>query len=312
MTTAANRFIQLSRGEDEIKFETYRYYLKCIIDYLVSTYGDWQAFGEKILRIRIKSLGLDNLDMDFVSRFLKIAWNTEYISCNIRFKDIDTVKINNQWKPIQIYYAIYAVGEVLSYLVDGNKANGHKKSLKKLSEFFVKQKIYPWGFAFKGRRGRSKKEHYPINFPADLKIPHSNLQRYDIQPIQMIGKCLKAEHFHRIDENFKKQRGVYKYNFDPRYTTILHFLYRLRIKSNYRDVGIFLADVSECDIKEFAKNLEVVCFWTLLLFEILIIKRGGFTCFYPMVNHYRTKNKAAKQLQIRFNFYVEQNVWRNR
>ena len=54
----------------------------------------------------------------------------------------------------------------------------------------------------------------------------------------MIGTCLIAEHKHRISDKYKKKSGNHKYELDPGPTGILHFLYRLRIKSNYKDAMI--------------------------------------------------------------------------
>lgn len=293
----------------EIRFETYRFYLKCIAEYIRCTYTNWKEFANVVRLSHIKPINIDYPDIDFAKKFLKIAWNTEFIVCNTQFKDVDTIRINNQWKPIQVYYAIYSAGEVLAYLIDGSKANGHKKCLKKLSEFFYRQNVAPWCFAYKGCCGKSKNAHKPIGFPDAIRIPNSNLLRRNIKPEEMIAKCLKAEHLHRIDENYKKQKGVFKYKFDPGLTTLLHFLYRLRIKSNYKDVEIFLFDAPEEDIKEFSGNLEVICFWTLLLFEIFILKRGGLISLFPAFWDYAQNNKKAKQLLLRFNYYENTQIW---
>jgi len=302
--TALRNPLRHREGEYEIKFETYRFYLKCIVDFLRDEYNEWESFGEKAIE---RSQGLkrfSNPDQGYLNRFLKNAWNTEYIASNARFIDIDSVKINNQWKPIQVYYAIYTAGEALSYLVDGEKADSHRKCLRKLSDFLEKRRLPPWSFAFKGPCGKRRNEHYPVGFPRALSIPH-NLRRQGVKPVEMIAKCLKAEHAHRFDEDFRKEKGRFKYKFDPGRTTILHFLYRLRIKSNYRDAEIFLADAPESDIKEFSENLSEFCFWTMLLFEVFIIRRCGYDCFADLLREYKSKNKDAKQLQKRLAFYEE-------
>lgn len=125
-------------------------------------------------------------------------------------------------------------------MIDGNKLDGHIKALRKISEYFVRQGFAPWCLSFCGCLGKDKEQARANHFPAGLQIPHS-LSRTGIQPIQMVAKCLRAEHANRVDDFFEKGKGLYKYNFDPGHTTILHFMYRLRIKSNYKDVEIFFS-----------------------------------------------------------------------
>jgi len=293
--------------EEEFKFETYRFYLHCIMKYLTATYGDWQLFAGQAINIAGKFKKLPNCDNTHLERYLKIAWNTEYLACENQSSDVHIIRINNQWKPIQIYYAIYAAGETLSYLIDGSKSNGHKKCLRKLSDFFVNHGLSPWNYAYDGYRGKSNNSHFSVNFPQKLVIPDSNLQRRGIQPIQMIAKCLKAEHYHRVDDDFQKRKGVYKYKFNPHYTTILHFLYRLRIKSNYKDADIFLAEAPYRIIQEFSNDLSNFCFWTLLLFEIYIIQKCTKSCFMQLFKNYEKINPNITKLKQRIEFY-ENNI----
>ncbi len=281
--------------------------MHCIMEYLFATFTDWQNFGVQVIGVAGKFKKLPNCDSSYLERFLKIAWNTEYLACENQSNDVHIIRINNQWKPIQIYYAIYSAGEALSYLIDGNKSNGHRKCLRKLSDFFVNHGLSPWKYAFNGWRGKSNNDHFPVNFPAGLVMPDSNLQRRGVQPVQMIAKCLKAEHYHRVDDDFQKKKGIYKYKFNPHYTTILHFLCRLRIKSNYKDADIFLAEAPNRIIQEFSNDLSDFCFWTMLFFEIFIIQKCTKSCFVNIFEHYEKMNPNITRLKQRIEFY-ESNI----
>ena len=119
----------------------------------------------------------------------------------------------------------------------------------------------------------------------------------------MLAKCLSVEHKHRIDEEFNKRPGKYKCDFDPGHTSLLHFLYRLRKKANYKDADIFLADAPDLEIQEFDKNLSTICFCTLLLFENFIIRKIGIDSFEKLMNEYLTKNNKHVKLVKRYNIY---------
>lgn len=287
----------------EIKFETYRYYLDCFCREITKTNQNWRVFAQHCFRCTNRLQGLQNIDLDWIGRWTKISWNTEYLLSE-GAPDTELIRINNQWKPIQAYYSLYSCGEAVAYIIDGNKADGHHKTLKKITEFFVKMKISPWDKAFKGAKGKSRDEHFAVNFPDDIEIPH-NLKRMGVSPLSMIAKCLKAEHNHRIDETYNKQPGFLKYRYDPGYTGLLHFLYRLRVKSNYKDVGIFISKAPDAHIKNFSISLYIICFYTLVLFEILLIRKCRKKTIIELAEKYLEINPKAMQLERRINFYKD-------
>jgi|GEM_PF-1335879 len=288
--------------EVEYQFETYRYYLQCFvkmmntgypkIDYLIT-----DAAG-KLAHLQ----GFKGYDAEWVSRFLKNGWNTEYILNFNLSSEPELARINNQWQPIQTYYAIYSVGEALAYLLDQHKAGTHKSCLKKLNYFLKGINIQPWNLMYTGKLGKSGKDHFHVNFPVGIVIPH-NLARTGIEPIQMVCKCLKAEHPKRVDDDFQKKPGIYKYNFDPGLTSLLNFMYRMRIKSNYEEIDMFLAEAPDEVIIEFGKNLAFICLYTLTLFEIAIIRKIGKANFSKIVEEYLKINKSASAIEARNSLY---------
>jgi len=242
-------------------------------------------------------------DKAWIDRFVKIAWNTEYLLC-MGPDDPELIRISNQWTPVQAYFSVYACSEAVAYAIDGGKADGHRKALRKVTDYFVKNGMSPWDKTFKGPLGKTKNEHEPVNFPDNLTIPH-NLSRRNVDPLEMIAKCLKAEHSHRVDDLWKsrKREGVYKYEFDPGYTGLLHFLYRLRIKSNYKEVDLFVAEAPEENIRGFARCMQEFCCWTLLYMEIMLIRKCTKHYLLGLAEKYRSVNPHAKRLKERTDFY---------
>ncbi len=285
----------------EIKFETYRFYLESIYRQIEKEYPDWSLFCRKCIKETNNLKGFSGFDESWVKRWMKIAWNTEYLMKETT-DDYELIRFNNQWKPIQSYYSVYAASEAASYVLDGNYANGHQKSMKKVTEYLVKTNLCPWNKAFKGEKGKKGNSHYPVNFPSDVSIPH-NLQRVNINPLEMIAKCLKVEHQHRIDDLFVKKKGLYKYNFNPGLSGIIHFLYRLRVKSNYKDVEIFISEAPEENIKGFSNSLEKIIFYTLTLLELILIRKCKKKFILDLAKEYLNINKNALYLKRRMSFY---------
>ena len=290
-----------STSEIEIKFETYRFYLESICRQLEKEYSVWRIYCNRCIEDTKSLQGLSGFDEVWVKRWMKIAWNTEYLMRE-NTEEYELIRFNNQWKPIQAYYTVYAASEAVAYVLDGKYADGHQKSMKKVTDYLSKTNLSPWNKAFKGAKGKSGNDHKPVNFPADISIPN-NLQRVDIDPVEMIAKCLKAEHKHRIDDLFFKKKGLYKYNFNPGLTGILHFLYRLRVKSNYKDVEIFVSEAPAENIKSFSNSLEKIVLYSLTLMEIILIRKCKKKFILELAKEYLKINQNADILTRRMRYY---------
>jgi len=287
-----------------IKFETYRFYLVCVRDYLLAQHKDLPSFIAASPKLLSQVKPAKNLDPLPIEPFLRIAWNTEFL-LSIDHGDPNIVRINNQWAPIQSYYAVYSALEALAYSIDGNMPKSHAKTQRKCSAYLINLSVTPWDKAFQGAEGKSGSAHKPKNFPSTLAIPH-NLQRSGVDPLGMIARCLKAEHSHRIDDKWrnKKDSGCYKYQYKPGPTTLIHFLYRLRIKSNYQEIDPFVAQAPQHEIAEFAEALQAVTSWTLCLLELILMRRFGPKVVMGFAQSYSTANPSAVKLVDRLAEYA--------
>lgn len=293
-------------SDKELKFEVYQRYLENWVAEIKTQY----SYDENLIKTianETKSLqGNPKLDLDYIKRFLFIGWNSETLAeLNGRYKNIHLLRISNQWKPIQIYYSVYSLAEAALYALD-KKAGSHTSCLNNMSNFLVRTPIKPWNFGFSGYIGNSKTARtiQPVNLPRNVRI--ANPLELNPKPIESIGCCLQAEHRNRIEEyNPSRTGGPYKYLFNPGNTTILHFLYRLRKKTNYVDSEIFLAEASEDKIKAFSSNLSFICNFTNMIFEILIIRKIKKSVLMSIMNEFLHMNDFASKIKYRKKLYAK-------
>lgn len=284
-------------------FDTYRYYLECICEHLLLEYQTWSEFAEKVASTTLRIQGVQGLDIGWIRQYLKIAWNTEFL-VQISDPDPDITRISNQWLPVQVYYSVYSAAEAVAYAMDSSKSVGHQKTLRKVSSLFLNLGLSPWDKAFQGRLGRSGSSHKQVNFPAGMVLPH-NLKRGGVDPLAMLGTCLKAEHKKRRNDGWKSKREtkVYKYQYDPGTTTVLHFLYRLRIKCNYKDIDPFLSEAPIHHVLAFAECLRHICSWSVTLMEIYLMRKCRKRTIIDIAKEYLTSNSRALTLKKRVNEY---------
>lgn len=121
---AAESQADLLAAKSKIKFETYRFYLQCLCDYLNETYGNWKKFAEQCAVGTQSVRCIKCADADWIRRFTKIAWNTEYL-LGTGSDEPELVRFSNAWRPVQAYYSVYACSEALSCAIDGQRANSH-------------------------------------------------------------------------------------------------------------------------------------------------------------------------------------------
>lgn len=290
--------------ESEITFDVYQRYLENYTKYIKKKFKSQTALANNVLIQTNKIQSNKNLNIEFIKKFLFIGWNTE---CLIRLNDeqssIEIIRVNNQWKPIQAYYSIYSISEARLYAL-GRSGGSHSSCLSNISSFFVQMKnLDPWSFSFTGFKGNSKiiSNFAFINFPKDI-IPAHPLSDIS-QPVESIACCIRAEHRKRIDEHKKGKRDRFKYLYDPGYTSFFHFLYRLRIKSNYKNAEIFLAEAPNEKIEAFSKNLSFICEQTNTVLETIILRKIGRNALIDLMDEFSSTNDLVDVITKRKNMF---------
>lgn len=294
--------------QEELKFDIYCTYLKSMSDLLSELFPSYEDLYALGLTSSSRYRTDPRVNLNLLSKYLFISWNSEHLATlNNNTDDSEIIRINNQWKPIQTYYALYSISEALLYCSHLTKLNNHKKTLQAVSNYFVSTEIPFWGLSYSGcRGGKNKLSTLQFhNFPKDLIVP-SALQRTSVSPIQMIACCIRAEHNNRISEWKKPRKSeIMKYEFDPGYTTIFHFLYRLRIKSNYEDAEVFLAQAPVEDVLSFSSSLSKINFHTSLLLEIFIMRKIGKANFIAQIDKFLAMRIDSQNLKERRKMHLD-------
>lgn len=286
--------------DDTLRFETYRNYLFRISELTREIHSEWGKFAVACVEATHSLRPTSQPDLKYLQRFLRIAWNTESL-IQERPDNIELIRINNAWLPVQAYYAVYAASEAISYAVDGMYAGSHQKALRKATDFLVKYPITPWNLAYSGACGRDQRQHQPKNFPSGT-VPAHNLSGNSASHFNVIATCLKAEHYNRICNGYK-QTNKFKYQYDPGYTGLLHFLYRLRIRSNYRGVELFIVEGNDNDICSFSDSLRWIVEWTLTYFEIVLLRKFRRRVITDLAKDFLSRNPRAYKLKERIAGY---------
>lgn len=291
------------RAEDDdnlIRFQTYRNYLQRFSAHSELLHPTWESLISACSDATRKLKPCYDLDETWIKRFLGIAWNTETLLDHAP-TDIEVLRISNAWLPVQAYYAVYTAAEAVAYAIDGAKADGHQKALRKITDLAVKLDVPPWNLAYSGAKGKDGKQHVPRNFPTDI-VPGHNLAGLSASNLSIIAKCLKAEHQNRIKEDYRRTQKR-QYQYDPGLTSLLHFLYRLRIRSNYHGIELFIVPENEEAIREFTANLQKIVARTLCYFEVILLRRCSREMLLSFANNFIIRNKQATSLQKRIERY---------
>jgi len=205
---------------------------------------------------RFKRVGI--FDQADSKKLLRNAWNTERL---LRFQSEEMPREFQQyalqWAFPQAYYACFNQLQAF-YRAIGRRESSHAASMKLFGRF-CKEGRYPARIAFLALGGKTA-----ITF---CRVKHHPTQPsyrwdYDARTTEsIIAGFLKSTREDQLDERREKMANDFvtkgpkprlKQRLSAKdwervseaigYTSLLHLLYRKRIKSNYRDILTFLAD----------------------------------------------------------------------
>lgn len=198
-----------------------------------------------------------DLTKDF-AKWLKNSWNTERV---LRISH-DLLQENSfalQWSFPQAYYAVFCSLQAL-ITAQGNSCQTHQTALKDFSAK-IQQKMYPLCMSFSVSGGLSNFSFHNLAYDAKKQVLSYN-QFDEESVISQIGHFLSSTRNKNIDEakkearsnnkKFRTKNGAKPHRLTKEQseevakkvenTTLLHLLYRKRIKSNYRDVDVFQSE----------------------------------------------------------------------
>ena len=238
-------------------------------------------------------------DIDLVKQHL--------IRGNLTLKLIEEISIEEKpdfamvsalWLPVQAYYAVHGFGMACLAAKRGNAnmPRTHHAFMREAAESIIRH-LFPSPFSAMIHNGYSGYKHLRpdlINIPDDrayIGSGHNLEHPTSVTRDAHIAQCLNTTRRRLVDEKIRRERaktrkpgtrhGVLRRekqieiarSVPP--TTILDYLYRVRIKSNYEDPMMFHEGSDEADeLLEFVRNTKklasILCtFLTTILWRTL-------------------------------------------
>ena len=285
-----------------------------------------RVVGSGFLSDRVSQIA----DHRLVLTILKNAWATELLLwlSNHYLKDDEMVRLSNHWSAIQAYYVAYHATQALAVAKGIQRPDSHPKTHKLFVEFWVnRNKIRePWSLGI-GSRGSVNKPH---GVQIDPSIHSWASCSWGDNVWSLAVKALSTTRGEKVDEMLMKTRQAkFKIKKDqwraeeeerkedgkrprkepdfhlPRLSGqekqivddgvkifgLVHYLYRLRIRANYKDPAVFTdgPDFPE-DAVEIRNNFVYLSTSTLMIHELAIRTLVGKDVFSKWVADWVGKN----------------------
>jgi hypothetical protein len=110
------------------------------LDRLVLAISTDQA--PRIAHLQQRQLGAD--DLREVRKYVFTAWNSEAVARLSALLDADIRQFTNQWKPVQVYYAIYFHLVTMHFVVNGKVLKRHEPTLRWATQSILLWFPLPW------------------------------------------------------------------------------------------------------------------------------------------------------------------------
>lgn len=306
---------EVKLSEEEIKFDVYTKYLRGLAYVLSEKYKSYHDIEKAINRVENKNLDNFERDTDFnsISKYLNNAWNSERVLNLPKESGTDTffIKFANHWSPVLAYYSIFLCFQSLLLAIGENVKLEHRPFLQKVSSLMRKKSgdvifIYPWNLFCEGCVYYGKPRfNYEVDIEEVMRLSvlgNPELADKDV----LIAKILKTtrereeiylERKWKKEGKFTTKGGKPKQNYGKKEkeevsknlasTSILNFLYRLRIRSNYEDADIFfVGSKNDADIENYFNSIILITDYTMLLIETNLKNIIGENKFTKLVEKF--------------------------
>jgi len=290
----------LNASKAVYSFSAYKNYLQSLSYLIKIQYPSHQKIKESISPIQRNT----SVDVSKVRSLLFNSWNSEVLLNFPKFLEPDFIKFSNHWSPVQSYYAIYL--SLRSLIVAKNiQANGdHTTTLQVcMANLIEGQKLFPTPWNLLASNSGC------TNLPTDYTPVSVNAQENPIFFSENKDKLLaSACMFVRttreriVDERCEewKEKNPTKTGkrlklpagkrteIDNRIRNVSVFdgLYRLRIRSNYKDVDIFILGSDLNDAQSYLRSLCNITDKTLFMLESYVLQSIGKKEFETICTEY--------------------------
>lgn len=267
------------------------------------------------LRERFKTLsptGGSCTSAEAAMHSLKMSWRTELILdfTSEAFEDDELVRVANNWAVVQVYYILYHSTQALAQAKGQPRTPNHQQTQKTFTAHWADRTIQlpPWSLSRAGEMVRN----WPPQVP--LVEVHPWAACDDAGSWQLAAKALRTTREMMVAESLRKRREELhrerrklwelaeaarmtagkKPRKHPlalpqltaqqraevearvRATTMMDYIYRLRIGTNYQDSAVFTDGPEEAEHStEVRKNLSTIAAATMLVHELAVADLVG-------------------------------------
>jgi len=281
-------------NEQEIRFVTFQKYLHAFVRLLRQDYYDVTSKRWEIDSLKTASQLLGEYqnpshstkEVRDICSLLKNAVATEKLLASHMANRFEFIEQSNQWLPVMAYYATYQRMRAYIIAMHETSHSEHDKTISKMSEIACRHKLlpFPWNIGYgKAETGKNYAQRFcniragmTVNRVSNLSVLRQN------DALDFYGKFLKTtrDEFIRLkcerwrEQNKKKRarKGLSsKYDETLQTTSIFNCLYRLRIRSNYRDADMFIEGQTEQSAYLFAGSLRIIVWLTGVVLSTQIL-----------------------------------------
>jgi hypothetical protein len=314
------------------RFTVNKNYLQAVSGFMTTTYGQREKLYAG-LRAAMETMPQyqkiqrdPNIDVDEVRRFLTLAWTSEIqLHLPAIMGNTGMLAFANTWAPVHAYYAVFG-GLQAWFAANGMKgvADDHTATLKTIATQIEQRALFPepWnllavGCPMRGDRlylndhGHKCADHVEV-----LSIPIPFGPDPDFWP--RLGTWLRSTREARLTKReeqwkaknnkqriAKNERTKISQNLAP--TSLFDCFWRMRIKSNYGTVDLYLVNhISESEHQIYNNGLCTVTRATVALLELLVMRRTGKTEFATIATEFLKQdplNLSARMLKARLVAY---------
>ena len=305
------------------RFQVHKQYLAAISEFLVETYTtESQTVAEGVLAEQRALRGFRSIQRqkprkaDDIRRFLAISWASETELRIPLDAERELLRYSNAWAPVHAYYSAYmALQAWFASMNLKGLADDHSGTLKTASRHVTERSILPppWGV---GCRGTPHLGECTFTGLPDGIQPGGRVELLSNPSMDTFWprycKMLETTRSRRLDRAFdewkrknnrKQIRSVEKRSVETKAwaTTLFDFLFRLRVRANYREVETFLMSaVGETWQTEFLRSLIRVTDLTSLLFDSLVVQQIGADLYAAALDEFLAHDIANLPKPARF------------
>lgn len=272
----SGKMVKISNENRKLRYRynTYLYYMMALDTSIRENAGaNDPVYGvlEKMAATpSFQRISAGNRQRGLVGSLLRSSWSSEMaVYTALDHTDEDSAAIMLPWTYVQIYYCLHDLFEAvfLSLGCHSEQAVHHERFLKRYADFVASRQILPepWSAILSGKACDCR----GLTFDPKVKV---NAQKWTngCDSNERVYQLLSTTHKERLAE--KKSEVVQ--------TTLMHFLYRLRCRTNYRDVDPYLFDLRNRSIRdEMTGGLRTILASSMALGEGIVAASQGIDTY---------------------------------